>query len=546
MYNSRKNLIPLLILSVVIVVSLACGGTSTVSPIAPIITQADQSSPSGIQPQPTSPPQPTNTPKPTPIPPTPTPVPIGQSRSYPYPMTEIVTAPNWDIQVIDMIRGDAAWQAIQAANQFNDPAPDEMEYLLVKIHAKCTYADSDEHRIGGSDFDLTGDHLIRYSQASVVSPEPALDAQLYKDGETEGWVAFAVATGEGNLILIFDELMSFDENSSRFIALDEGASVTVPPELSGIVPTDLGKARSAPAAFEDTIVTEDWQVNFLEVVRGEAAWTMAQSANQFNDPPADGMEYVALRVHAKYIGTVDKTEKIDGSYFKTTGSANVVYAYPYVVDPEPALDATLYPGGEAVGWVVMQVAQGETNVMAIFDPPFSFSDTNKRFIALDEGASVTVPPELSGIVPTDLGKEHSAPAPLGDSIVTENWQINILEVVRGDAAWTMVQGANQFNDPPADGMEYIAFRVYAKYIGTDDKAEKIDGSYFKTTGSANVVYDDPSVVEPEPAFDATLYPGGEVEGWVVLQVAKGETGIIAIFEPLFSFTSSDTRFMSLE
>ena len=154
MHNSRKNLIPLLILSVVIVVSLACGGTSTVNPTSPVKTQAIQSSPSGNQPQPTSPPLPTNTPKPTPIPPTPTPAPIGLSRSNPYPKTEIVTAPNWDIQVLDMVRGDAAWQAIQAANQFNDPAPEGMEYLLVKIHAKCTYADSDTHTIGGGDFDL--------------------------------------------------------------------------------------------------------------------------------------------------------------------------------------------------------------------------------------------------------------------------------------------------------------------------------------------------------------------------------------------------------
>jgi hypothetical protein len=110
----------------------------------------------------------------------------------------------------------------------------------------------------------------------------------------------------------------------------------------------------------------------------------------------------------------------------------------------------------------------------------------------------------------------------------------------------MAQAANQFNEPPTDGMEYIAFRVHAKYIGTVDKTEQIDGSYFKTTGSANVVYDDPSVVNPEPAFDATLYPGGEDEGWVILQVAQGETSVIAIFEPLFSFSSADKRFMSLE
>ena len=310
----NKSVIPILLITFVILVSLACGSSSTVSPTSqPGATSSGNQAQATNPPQATVPPQPTNTPKPTPVPPTPTPVPMGLSRSNPYPETELVSAPNWDIQVIEIVRGDAAWQAIQSANQFNEPAPEGMEYLLVKIHVKCTYPDSDEHSIGGSDFKITGDHLIRYSQASVVAPDPNLEAQLYKDGETEGWVSFTVGKEEGNLILIYDELMSFDENSSRFIALDEGASVIVPPELSGIAPTDLGKDRSAPAPVGETIITEDWQVNILEVVRGEAAWTMAQAANQFNDPPADGMEYIAFRVHAKYIGTVDKTEQIDGS-----------------------------------------------------------------------------------------------------------------------------------------------------------------------------------------------------------------------------------------
>ena len=110
----------------------------------------------------------------------------------------------------------------------------------------------------------------------------------------------------------------------------------------------------------------------------------------------------------------------------------------------------------------------------------------------------------------------------------------------------MAQEANEFNDPPVEGMEYIAVRVYAQYIGTKDSPAQIDGSYFKTTGSASVLYDLPSVVDPEPAFDATLFPGGEVEGWVILQAAQEETDVIAVFEPLFSFSSANKRFLSLE
>jgi len=305
------------------------------------------------------------------------------SRGNPFPSSEIVAAPNWDIQVLEIVRGDAAWQAIQAANQFNDPAPEGMEYLLVKIHVKCTYDDSDEHSISGSDFRVTGDRFIQYSGAYAVEPDPQLDAQLFTDGETEGWAAFLAGQEEGNLILIFDELLSFDEDRRRFIALDEGASVTIPSELSTIQPTDLGAERTNPAPFGETIITEDWKVSLLEIIRGEEAWTMAQEANEFNDPPVEGMEYIAVRVYAQYIGTKDSPAQIDGSYFKTTGSASVLYDLPSVVDPEPAFDATLFPGGEVEGWVILQAAQEETDVIAVFEPLFSFSSANKRFLSLE-------------------------------------------------------------------------------------------------------------------------------------------------------------------
>jgi hypothetical protein len=306
------------------------------------------------------------------------------SRSKPFPRTEVVSAPNWDVQVVEVIRGEGAWQAIQAANQFNEPAPEGMEYLLVKLHVKSTYADSDEHPISGSDFKATGDRLIEYSNASVVEPDPMLDAQLFAGGETEGWSAYLIGQGEGNLILIVDELMSFDENRLRFIALDDGASIGIAPELGDIKPTDLGKERNSPAPYGEKVITEDWEVAIIEVVRGDDAWKLVQEANQFNEPPTEGMEYIAVKMQVRYIGTVDESVYIDGSYFKSLGSANVLYDWPSVVDPDPALDLTLYPGGRYEGWTVAQAAKGETGLILQFEPLFDLSGKNKRFLSLEK------------------------------------------------------------------------------------------------------------------------------------------------------------------
>jgi hypothetical protein len=131
------------------------------------------------------------------------------------------------------------------------------------------------------------------------------------------------------------------------------------------------------------VTTEDWELTILEVARGDDAWTMVQEVNQFNDPPEEGMEYVAVKLHVRYISTVDESTDIDGTYFNSTGSAGVLYDIPSVVDPEPALNAYLFPGGEAEGWVVVQVAEGETGIMLVFEPLWDFSDENKRFISLE-------------------------------------------------------------------------------------------------------------------------------------------------------------------
>lgn len=478
----------------------------------------------------------------------PTLAPLGYSRANPYPGTEVASVPNWDVQILESKRGVDAWNDIQAANQYNEPAPEGMEYLLIKIHVKCTYNDSDEHSISGYDFDVTGDKAILYTNgmASVVEPTPELDAKLYAGGETEGWSAYLVGQGESNLMLIFDEMWSFSENSKRYIALDAGASIEVPSDLRTIPPSELGKDRKSPVPFNERLVTEDWETSILEVVRGDAAWNLVLNANQFNEPPSEGYEYIAVKFFVRHIGTEDKSNSIDGFFYNLTGSANILHDLPSVVDPDPALDVSLYPGGEFEGWVVFQSIIGETNLMFAFEETWNFDDTKVRYLALDEGASIEVPADLENIVPTGTGQERNAPAPRSEKVITENWEISVVEVIRGAEAWNMALAANQFNSPPEDGFEYVAIKVFVHNIDTEDVAHNISDSDFNTTGSSGVLHDVPSIVDPDPALDITLYPDGEYEGWMILKVAVGETEISLVYEPLFEFSDKNKRFISLE
>jgi hypothetical protein len=135
---------------------------------------------------------------------------------------------------------------------------------------------------------------------------------------------------------------------------------------------------------------------------------------------------------------------------------------------------------------------------------------------------------------------------LGETVTTENWEITLLEAVRGEEAWTWLQAVNQYNDPPATGLEYVVARVRARYIGTEDEAASISGSSFRSTGDAGIVYDNPVVVEPAPVLDAYLFPGGTYEGWITVQAEQGETGLMLIFEPWLSFSDEEQRFLALD
>lgn len=551
----RKNVFALCFIAILLILSACSSPSPTASTDSPIASGGDVQPTESIADIPeataTFPPAPTQTevpptPTETKIPPTPTQAPVGLSRSNPFPSMENAITPNWEVKVLEMKRGEAAWSDIQAANSYNDPAPDGMEYLLIKIHVKCLYEDDEEHSISEYDFDVTGDKAILYTpgMASVVSPKPELDATLFSGGETEGWASFIITQGEGNLILVIDESWDFEEGNERYVALDSGASITVPSELFAIAPSENGRSRKSPIPFNEKLVTNDWETSTLEIVRGNAAWAMVQEVNQFNDSPKDNHEYVAVKFMVRNIGTEDVAQDINGYFYRITGSENILYELPSIVDPEPALDISLFPGGEYQGWVVFEYLSGETNLMLAFEETWTLEE-DLRYLALDQGASLEVPIELQEITPSELGSEKSNPALISEKVITEDWELTIVEVIRGTEAWNMVLSANQYNDPPEDGFEYVAIKVYAHNIGTEDKATDIDSYSFNTTGSAGILHDVPSIVEPEPALSVSLYPGGEFEGWIIMQASVGETGLILIYEPWIDFSDNNKRFLSL-
>jgi len=295
------------------------------------------------------------------------------------------TGQTWSIVVSDVVRSQDAAEAIAKANQFNDPPRQGFEYLIANVKLKNISTKQEAQSASFAvDLRVTGDKNIVYSRVSVVPPK-SLEGKLFPDGATEGQIVFEIPSDERNLMFIVGEMMSFDAEASRFIAIDQDARVVPDPALEDTKPTDIGKRRDNPAKINDTLVTEAWEFRLVEAVRGDKAAEMVKEANQFNDPAPDGQEYILVRLQARYLGSKkpDHRENISGSYLKITGERNVVYESPSVVPPKPELDATLFAGGETEGWEVLSASRDEKGLMVIFEPPFSFSSDSTRYISIE-------------------------------------------------------------------------------------------------------------------------------------------------------------------
>lgn len=326
------------------------------------------------------------------------------------------------------------------------------------------------------------------------------------------------------------------------------AEPTPTEEPTPAIAAEVGGSRSNPLARDAEVRFDTWAVRSVEVVRGADAQAAIAETNQFNESPREGYEYVLVTTTVENISTEQAAENPSyGVDFRLTGDRNILYNRSSVVVPEP-LEGDLFPEGEATGQTAFEVPTDERNLLLFVNESASF-DSPPRFIALEDGARVDVSPDLAQIQPSTSGAQRSQPAPRGETVTTANWQATVLEVARGDAALQLAQESNQFNEPAPEGMEYVAVKLRVRNIGTaePDEAEQVYGnSAFRITGEKNVVYENVSVVPPEPALDAYLFPGGETEGWTVLSVARDEQQLALIFEPSFSFDNDEVRFLALE
>ncbi|MGB4442142.1 MAG: hypothetical protein WBJ62_07960 [Coriobacteriia bacterium] len=141
----------------------------------------------------------------------------------------------------------------------------------------------------------------------------------------------------------------------------------------------------------------------------------------------------------------------------------------------------------------------------------------------------------------DAPGTRTNPLPVGTTAKVGDWEVTVTAVNKN--ANDAVAAANQFNEPPVEGSQYVLATVSAKYVGEESGTFWVDMSY-KFYGSGGNTFDSGGqsmAVPPNALSDAgETFPDASVSGDMVFEVPSDQIeGGAIIMES--SFSMEDTR-----
>lgn len=116
------------------------------------------------------------------------------------------------------------------------------------------------------------------------------------------------------------------------------------------------------------------------------------------------------------------------------------------------------------------------------------------------------------------------PYPIGSTISEDDWDLTVNSVTL-DANEAVASG-NTFNDPPADGHQYIMVNITVTYTGDDADGSIPLNTIEYVTADGNTINSYDSMAIPPEQFDSmsTLYNGASTTGNIAFAVPSDTAG----------------------
>ncbi len=278
-----------------------------------------------------------------------------------------------------------------------------------------------------------------------------------------------------------------------------------------------GMTLADPVPYGDEVDTGSVSLRVLDVVVGEEAATMVADADYTNSPARDGTTYVLVELAIRNTG--DDPLPISSNDFGLTGSSGQVRRFIGAQPPEPAISGVVEPGESREGWIVLAAAVDEGGLLLLFDSLALAGNWADRVLGLEPGAAVSLPRPRGEANTAGLGSD--APAGLNEPIVTDDWEIELLDVVTGEAVFNLVDyrtGALGVEDA-VDDQPWLALRLRITNRQAGGTPAYLPSTAFVLVDEeGDPIPDVPTLTSPYPDASGAYDPGASREGWVAFEL----------------------------
>jgi hypothetical protein len=311
--------------------------------------------------------------------------------------------------------------------------------------------------------------------------------------------------------------------------------------------SSIGLTRADPAPLGATVQAGPVELRVVDVLSGPDAVAAVLAASPSNVEPREEMTYVAVNLSARNSGS--QPLWLDNDDFAMTGDSGLVWRFLGAQPPDPALNLTLSPGETTEGWVAFGISSEESSLLLIFDSLEIGGSWADRVLAIQDGAQIA---DLSqrAAAPNDAGSDVATAAGIGEAAVTDQWSVELLDVVTDAAAFDLVDyrtGALGVGDATGeDGSVWIALRFRIQNVAAGGELAYFPANAFVLVDDAgDPLLDVATLTPPRPDAAGGYYPGALRDGWVMFDVPLDYTTATVRFLPFaHTATSLDPRFFA--
>lgn len=318
---------------------------------------------------------------------------LGATRQNPVELGDVGSYGDWDLRILEFA-------------QISD---------LVHIRLDVAYTGSDDDQpgdVGELKFCLAGSKHTLYLDAtnpySDDGPSPIFGDGYGEEQVRNGWLTFEdIADDDDDFVLAVREEASILYRDADFMYFELKSDTNIVTDRSKTKrPTSSGKEIDSPIPIGEAAVTSAFEIEISESYVGAEAEEVFSSANRYADTdPRSGNTYFLFKVSVTNTARGNSPASISSTQFSADGFTEAIAAViaetsgseasgsevtesktanQWLDLPGEKLEATLYQGGSAEGWVILEV-DVDTEPLVVYDPKLGTGlqpDEDRRYFLL--------------------------------------------------------------------------------------------------------------------------------------------------------------------